>query len=460
MAVTYGHTLGDEDDRPVESRPPSNDGGLFVVLEGNRPLAASSRHSLADVRTVAIGRGPERVALRPGSGGRVDLQLRVPDPHMSSRHALLTRVRGKWHVEDSNSKNGTRVNGALATQLALNDGDTLELGHTVFLFRAHMPTPDELDVDATAQQLYTLNPELERQLAQLKRLAPAPEVPLLIVGESGTGKEVLARQIANWSGRPGEFVGVNCGALTDTLVKSELFGHLKGAFSGAENNRPGLIRSAHQGNLFLDEVAELSPAAQASLLRALQEREVVPVGATRAIAVDIRVIAATHQDLDAAVKEGRFRHDLLARLRGFQTRLPALRERREDLGLLVAALLGDNPETPKNLCFTPDAIRALLQYRWPLNIRELRNCLGAAVLLSETGTIDAVHLPETVRVQADSTTQLPSLNENDKKHRDEMIRLLQVHSGNVSAIARDVGKARMQVQRWLKRYRLNPANYR
>ena len=257
-------------------------------------------------------------------------------------------------------------------------------------------------------------------------------------------------------------MGVNCGAIPPSLVESELFGHVKGAFTGADSAHAGLIKSAHRGTLFLDEIGDLELGAQAALLRALQEREVRPVGSARAQAVDVRVLSATHRDLDALVAKGSFRADLLARLAGFRLRLPPLWQRREDIGLLVSRLLGARRnELSSELQFEPEAARRLFGYQWPLNIRELDNCLRAATVLARGGAIAEEHLPEQLRMALQSPTAEPSRDWSgaEREQRDELIQLFRQHQGNVSAVARQLGKARTQVQRWLKRYQLDPRDY-
>jgi transcriptional regulator with PAS, ATPase and Fis domain len=189
------------------------------------------------------------------------------------------------------------------------------------------------------------------------RIAPS-SVPLLVRGETGTGKELMARAIHEASERRGAFVPVNCGALPRDLLESELFGHRRGAFTGASGDRSGLVRRAHRGTLFLDEIAELPPDSQVALLRVLQEGEVRPVGACEEITVDVRIVAATHQDLRERIASGRFREDLYARIAGFEITMPPLRERREDLGMLIATLLVPSPRDRDQLVPAARAVMA------------------------------------------------------------------------------------------------------
>jgi transcriptional regulator with GAF, ATPase, and Fis domain len=303
----------------------------------------------------------------------------------------------------------------------------------------------------------TLVPDLERELVRLVQVAPST-VTITVRGETGTGKEVVARAVHRLSRRPGDFVAVNCGALSDSLVESELFGHKKGAFSGAVEDHDGLVRSANGGTLLLDEIGDLPPASQAALLRVLQEQEVLPVGATRPLPVDLRVISATHHDLESLVESGRFRADLLGRVGGFRLDLPPLRERREDLGLLIGTLI-ERLSGPRaeEVTLTEAAVRALYRYDWPHNVRELEKCLAAALVLASGRPIDVPHLSPAVRAGPPEDSD-PALD--DEALRARLVELLAQHDGNVSAVARAMGKARMQIHRWMKRFGLEPDQFR
>jgi transcriptional regulator with GAF, ATPase, and Fis domain len=325
---------------------------------------------------------------------------------------------------------------------------------------------DSTHLKATMPGFQSWNPVLTHALAALEPIARS-SVPVVVRGESGTGKELIARAIHQVSGRPGPMLAVNCGAISEKLVESELFGYRKGAFTGAEEDRPGLFRSAERGTLLLDEIADLPEQTQAALLRVLQEQEVVPVGATRPIKVDVRIIAATQTDLKKMVADGHFRADLLARLAGLTIELPPLRERREDLGLLIATLLRRvSPHGAGEVVFTAPAARALFAYGWPLNIRELEQALRAAVVLARAGSIELEHLPEDVRQARFRAPGNPSevgvsvLPEEHRRRRDELVDLLRQHEGNVSAVARAIGKTRAQVHRWIRRYALDTHAFR
>jgi transcriptional regulator with PAS, ATPase and Fis domain len=412
--------------------------------------------SLSSASEVQIGRGTTR-SLQQGETWR----LQIPDSWLSSTHARLQDSFGRWFLHDEGSKNGCKVNGEAVQRHELKDGDLLELGRTFLVFRdaAEASNAAVVDLSSTATKDWpiTLNPELEVELQKLTKLA-ATTIPILILGESGSGKEVLAQHIHKSSARVGNFVPVNCGALPEGLVESELFGHKKGAFSGAVTDHEGLVRSANSGTLFLDEIADLPASAQATLLRVLQEKEVRPVGATGSHTVDLRTIAATHLDLDARVAKGAFRRDLFARIAGYRMTVPPLSDRMEDMGLLLAIFLAelDRPD----LGVSVEAGRALLQYPWPLNIRELRSCLATATVLAEGETIELSHLPEALRQTPTSAPVRETEDDTASALERQLLAHLTTHQGNVSAVARAMDKDRKQIQRWIKRFAVDLSRFR
>jgi DNA-binding NtrC family response regulator len=316
---------------------------------------------------------------------------------------------------------------------------------------------DLADEPDTPAAFRTVSLELEYRVQQLTRIARAG-VPLLVRGETGTGKELIARAVHDVSGRRGAFVAVNCGALPRNLIENELFGHRRGAFSGANEEHDGLVRRAHNGTLFLDEIAELPEESQVALLRVLQEGEVRPVGASNTVQVDLRIIAATHQDLRSRIADGRFRQDLYARLSGFEVSLLPLRDRREDLGILIAAILPRVTPQPERITLHRSAARLLLRYGWPLNIRELEQALRAAVALTEDGEIRPEHLSDAIRTYV--PPDLASLRPEDRVLRERVIELLREHGGNVTAVGRAMGKAPIQIRRWCRRLHVELAQFR
>ena len=422
---------------------------LYCVIAGGKP-GGGARWRLQSIERIEIGRGPARAVRRDGATLRID----VPDPWMSSSHLRFERDRAHWLAVDAGSRNGILVNGAKQDRAIVADHDVVEAGRSFFMLRTSEPATGEPMLELPARPvpggLVTLDPTLARAFDDLARIAASPvPVPVLVGGPTGSGKERVAAGIHAMSGRKGAFVPVNCGALPAGLVESELFGHKKGAFSGAIADAPGLVAASSGGTLFLDEIGDLPAPAQAALLRVLEEHEVRAVGATSATRVDLRVVAATHRDLDAMIEEGQFREDLLARLAGFELALPALVDRRVDLGTMLAEIAPDTT-------FAAAAIRALLAYAWPRNVRELVRAVERAAALAAGAEITVAHLPDEIATAKFTT---PALAPADAR-RDELVALLEKHNGNVSKVAADLGRVRQQVQRWLKRYGLDPERYR
>jgi DNA-binding NtrC family response regulator len=281
---------------------------------------------------------------------------------------------------------------------------------------------------------------------------------VLIQGESGTGKEVVARFIHDLSNR-GEapFLSINCGALPEGLLESELFGHVKGSFTGAVKDKLGLFNAAEHGTFFLDEIGETTPATQVKLLRTLQHREVIPVGATEAIPVDARLIAATNRDLDEDIKTGRFRSDLYYRLNVIAIHLPPLRQRRDDIPLLAEHFLqhiaGMRKEPVKRL--QPDALQALQEYQWPGNVRELENALERAVILSRSDVISADGLPHRVterKAEPLVSSRTPANPTLEAVERAYIMWVLQSEGGNKSRTAEVLGIDPSTLYRKLSRF--------
>jgi DNA-binding NtrC family response regulator len=434
---------------------------LFLAFECNRPFSPPRRYALADVRAIVLGRGEAQRSQVIG-GDPTSLRIEIADSWVSTRHAQLGQVMGRWIVEDLGSKNGTRLNGVAVKSSALSEGDVLELGHSFFVFRRELKSSPELG--PLPRGLATVNPELAAQFSALIPLAPSL-VSIVIQGETGTGKELVARSVHQLSQREGPFLAINCGAIPETLLEAELFGYQKGAFSGAAQNYLGLIRSADRGTLFLDEIGDLPTASQVSLLRVLQERTVMPLGTGRSVPVDMRLCSASHRDLEQLVAQQRLREDLFGRISGFVVTLPPLRQRREDLGLIISSLLERSlPPSAREIAFERKAARAIFLYDWPRNIRELEKCLEAALALAGSGPILLEHLPASLQPFGSGPIPIKRAESNqisrDERGRERLIELLIQHEGNVSAVARSLGKARVQVRRWLARHAIDPNRYR
>jgi len=283
---------------------------------------------------------------------------------------------------------------------------------------------------------------------------------VLIYGESGTGKELVARAIHYNSPRADSpFVSVNCGALPETLLESELFGHEKGSFTGAISTKQGLFEVANDGSFFLDEVGETSPAIQVKLLRVLQEREIKRVGGIKNIKVDVRVIAATSKDLEKELKEGNFREDLFYRLNVIPINLPPLRERNEDIPLLVEHFLRQyaQREGKANMEISPEAMKLLAGYSWPGNVRELENAIERAVTLSETELISAKELPENVKEGALASREEERLTfkaKTDEYEKGLILEKLRSTGWNISEAAKQLKLTRQDLQYKIKKYGL------
>jgi DNA-binding NtrC family response regulator len=307
--------------------------------------------------------------------------------------------------------------------------------------------------------------EVLRIVARLKDT----RTPVLITGESGTGKELVARAIhyrGVYAQRP--FVAVDCGSLVPTLIESELFGYEKGAFTGAAKSKEGLFQHADGGTIFLDEIGELPLEMQAKLLRVLQEKEVRPVGSNRSVKVDVRVIAATNRDLEAEYREGKFRKDLFFRLNVVSVHVPALRERRSDIPMLLQHFLGTvAPE--RALQIAPPAMEALLSYEWPGNVRELENCMERAVALGSQNIVGVHDLPPAIqRMAAPRQNLLPSrasfqapvvqdsATDLEELERATILRVFEQTNGDKTLTGKMLGISRATLYRKLKRYCIGP----
>jgi DNA-binding NtrC family response regulator len=313
------------------------------------------------------------------------------------------------------------------------------------------------------------SPAIIEVMKTVARAAPT-QATVMLLGETGTGKELVARTIHGYSERNGRrFVAVNCSALAEGLLESELFGHVRGAFTGAAGSRPGLFREADRGTLFLDEIGDISPALQARLLRVLQEHEIVPLGSETPVKVDVRIIAATHRDIGALVRAGRFREDLYYRLNVVTLQLPPLRHRKQDIPLLMDHFLRELTERHGRgpVAVDPEAQQRLLAYDWPGNIRELQNVLERALVLAEQDVIGPEHLPAEVRPggvpadapapEADRSAAAPapsallSLEEIERRH---VMRVLEATGGSREEASRILGISRRTLTRMVQRWGL------
>ena len=426
---------------------------LFIGLAGDAPHTPPGRIALGEVDRVDLGRGETRSIKHTTIDGARVVVVTLADPRMSTSHGRITKVGSQWVVEDLGSKNGTTVGPDRIKRKPLQDGDVILVGHTSLLFRA---AAEQTDLDGEPPEIAPYLSTLHAPLAdKYRELATAAKtsVPIEIQGETGTGKDLVAQGVHELSGRKGKYVPVNCAALSSSTLEAELFGHKRGAFTGATEERPGLVRSADGGTLFLDEIADLPMSAQASLLRVLQNGEVTPVGSDSVVKVDIRLVTATHRDLDAEVAAGKFRADLRARLLGFAVELPALRRRREDLSMIVSELL-DRHAPDRTVTFSSDAVATLYAHDWPLNVRELERSLQAALAVA-SDRIESGHFPPSVG--ATEPMDQPIYREatpEEKGLKDQLVAALSRHEGNIAAVGREMGKDPTQIRRWMKRFGL------
>jgi transcriptional regulator with GAF, ATPase, and Fis domain len=391
---------------------------------------------------------------------------------VSRRHARLTWDGETASLEDLGSTNGTKVAGrrlAPHERAPLLIGTTFEIGSITVLVKpaetARSLVPGTASRSATPTGVIVQDPEMLKIYGLLAVVAPA-DIGVLVLGETGTGKEVFASSVHRMSHRStAQFLALNCASLPESLLESELFGHERGAFTGATQTKPGLFEAADGGTLFLDEVGEMSLSTQAKLLRVLESGEVMRLGSVKPRHVDVRFVAATNRDLEARIDEGHFRADLYYRLNGITVRLPPLRERPQDIEALAQHFL---VTAAKRLGKAPpalglDARSALLAYGWPGNIRELRNVIDRATLLCQSGTIRAPELglvratrasaPPTTSPSSASASASTDLREvRSEFEKERILKVLEDCGGNQTRAAEKLGIARRTLVARLQQY--------
>lgn len=393
-------------------------------------------------------RGPTspEYELKPGEelliGSGEEAGLRVTDPTVSRVHCRVTATSAGLEVVDLDSTNGVFVAGAKITKAIVhNPGPGFVVGRTPVFVRPSVAETGGSGVPG----IIGASEGIKRVVKEIRCFAPH-DVSILIQGETGSGKDVVARAIHELSGRKGPFIAVNVGALQDSLADAELFGHRRGAFTGAVTDRKGAFELAHGGTLFLDEIGDISPAVQVKMLRALEEKRIRALGAERECAVDVRIIAASWAQLDVLASEGRFRWDLYHRLSTAVIRVPPLRERRGDIAALARHFLAVDATASRPCELTEDALEVLRQHDWRGNIRELRAVLKRSAMLSTNGIITAGELnlkAPTVVKAAPRRHLTPS----------QAVELLREHTGNISAAARAAGLPRSTFRHLLANHR-------
>jgi transcriptional regulator with PAS, ATPase and Fis domain len=383
----------------------------------------------------------------------------------SRRHAQIERRGALLSVRDLGSRNGVFVNGTRLPESPLCVGDLLRVGGWLGVVR--MVASPQTPTLGFREVLpgYFAGPVLWPNLAPAERVAPT-DLPVVIQGETGTGKEGVAQALHAWSRRPGQLVALNCGAVPEHLAEAELFGYRKGAFTGADRSSPGHLRAAHQGTLFLDEIAELPLGIQVKLLRALEQREVQPLGESRPVPVDVRIVAAVQSPLRQQMDQGRLRPDLYARLDGLTVVLPPLRHRLVELPYLFSKMLGKQAQgTLPTL--DPAAVEALCLYDWPFNLRELdRVAKQLWALHGDQKTLLRSHLAERFREKA--TDEAPKGDPPGRPRKrsagrkdvglNDLLAALRGAQGNVTHAAEKLGITRQKAYRLMEKADIDPKN--
>lgn len=433
----------------------------LVTLYAPDPRAVAS--------AIVLGPQPILLGRDPPPGG-----VALPFSSVSRVHARVAMKGAEIVVDDLDSRNGTLVNGRKTRKAFVEHGDEIRVGEVIFKIvtsEAEKYVVCPLEGAPLQPPLANLRGgcSMDRVRREILRTARA-DLSVLILGETGTGKELVAHALHEASGRAGRLSTVNCAAIPATLLESELFGYKRGAFTGADRDRIGIVKSADGGTLFLDEIGDMPLEAQAKLLRMIETRKVTPLGSHIAEPVDVRIVCATHRPLARFVREERFRADLFARISGHTIELPPLRERKEDIYQLTHLFLAAAGR--KDMKVSPAFMIGLLAYDWPFNVRELETSIRRAIALADS-SLEEEHLPPAA---------LEALNDPTSRERgddakgtaggsgsaaravapteDALRALLQRHAGNVAAVARELGKERVQIHRWLKRYGITLDEFR
>ncbi|MCB9565208.1 MAG: sigma 54-interacting transcriptional regulator [Kofleriaceae bacterium] len=455
-----------------------------MVIDGPT-ITLSSAHAAeegpAQLRVLRVvhapwsGRWPQVVLLRQrieiGRLGGPAGPLALDDREVSRLHAVVEPNPDDpdgHRIVDQGSRNGTFVDGRRIEAATLRPGTVVRVGKTLMVY-LEVDRPDLLPRAPDTPRLLGRSEPMRRLRAELAMVAPR-SLPVLLLGETGAGKELVAEEIHRQSGRTGPFVAVNCAALPEALAESELFGHVQGAFTGAQRKHDGVFGAARDGTLFLDEVGECPPTVQAKLLRALATGEVRPVGASDAQQVDVRIVAATHRNLEDELGRDGFRADLFSRLQGWVQRVPPLRDRKDDILMLAQVFLG---RVAPGLALSTNASEALLVHGWPFNVRELEQTISAAGVRAAAagGRVRCEHLPAPLTAalgeragdrEAPGVEPAPALQvpRDEVPDREALLEVASHFGGNVAQIADYFGKDRKQIYRWAERLEVELALFR
>ncbi len=383
-------------------------------------------------------------------GSKKENDVVIEDNTVSRFHAQIEEKKGQYIIKDLNSTNGTFVDDLRVSEAFLNEGSIIRLGNTGLRF---IPVEEKIELTPSKKDRFGdivgKSSKMKEVFGILEKVSKT-DATILISGETGTGKELVAKAIHKNSLRArNPFVVIDCGSIVRSLIESELFGHEKGAFTGAASARQGAFETAHTGTIFLDEIGELELEMQPRLLRVLEEREVRRVGSTKTMPVDVRIIAATNRDLSKEIKAGRLREDLFYRLSVIQIELPSLRKRKDDIPLLIDFFIKES-KTRKVKGAAPETLKILANYNWPGNIRELRNVIDRAIALGASDYIepkDLILLKPSEKQTADLSGK--TLEEIEKS---AIMQTLKANKGNKTTTAKALGIAYSTLFEKMKKY--------
>jgi transcriptional regulator with GAF, ATPase, and Fis domain len=423
-----------------------------------RLVAVAGRPIDAPVRELGAGATPIGRAVADGG-------LVLDDPRVSRRHAVIEIERDRARIRLDGGAS-LRLDGRAGDGGEIADGSVVVLGASAIVFRHRTPEATSPEPASATRWGILGDAPATRMLRRTIATVARTDATILVHGESGTGKELVASAIHEASGRKGPLVPVNTSAIPAQLAEAHLFGHVAGAYTGATTAGAGLFRSADGGTLFLDEIGELALELQPKLLRVLEDRTVLPVGSTKGVRVDVRVVCATNRDLLAEVDAGRFRGDLYARICDFTLELAPLRERREDVLTLLARDLGEDAPP-----LSQELLASLLERPWRFNVRELRKVakqlevrgVGAERLsldMLDTPTPQAALPPVEAARSVESPPDDDEARARPVPTKDELVAMLARHQGVIELVARETGRSRRQVHRWLEKHGIDLAKYR
>ena len=455
--------------------------GTQVRDDGKGPMLVAHRHRLVVVEGADRGTSCELEGTRLTVGTSSKNDLRLNDTTVSRRHCEISVRNDRYHIVDLGSTNGTAVNGTPVVEAVLSPGARIRIGDTEILFEPKKKWERVREVEADHfGELYGRSTLMQEVFALLAKVA-ATDLSCILHGETGTGKELAARGIHAHSARSSHpFVVVDCGAISQSLIESELFGHERGAFTGADKQRTGAFEYADGGTIFLDEIGELPIELQPKLLRALERREIKRLGAAKPIEVDVRVIAATHRDLPVMIQKGDFREDLYYRFAEVVVDLPPLRDRKDDIGLIADRVLQESIAQGGQVRSLDPSVQAELEIQlWPGNVRELRNVLrralamanGSVLMASDLVDMDAdrplstdlrASIPTQAGASGDVAEALPIKEAREKwvapMEREYLVRLVKRCNGDLDAAAKDAGVHRKSLERLLRQHGLKASD--